>query len=73
MQKTSYWSAWIRNAVYNEQEDWTRIVNYDTMVRRITPRDIADYAIKAVKDAYSVEAVLYPKTEKEKINHKKIK
>lgn len=73
VQKTSYWSAWIRNAVYNEQEDWTRIVNYDTMVRRITPRDIADYAIKAVKDAYSVEAVLYPKTEKEKINHKKIK
>lgn len=60
-QQTSYWTSWIRNSVYNCQEDWTWLDRYDDVVRSMTMKDITDYARHILHDAYQVKAVLLPK------------
>jgi predicted Zn-dependent peptidase len=60
-QQTTYWTSWIRNSVYNNQEDWTWLQRYDEVVQAMTMHDIADYARHILRDAYHIKAVLLPK------------
>ena len=60
-QQTAYWTSWIRNSVYNNQEDWTWLERYDDVVRSMTMQDVAAYAHHVLRDAYQVKAVLLPK------------
>ena len=59
-QQTAYWTSWIRNSVYNGQEDWTWFDRYDDVVNRLTIDDVAQYACHVLRDAYKVKAVLLP-------------
>ena len=59
-QQTAYWTSWIRNSVYNGQEDWTWFDRYDDVVNRLTIDNVAQYARHVLRDAYKVKAVLLP-------------
>ena len=60
-QQTAYWTSWIRNSVYNNQEDWTWLDRYDDVVRSMTMQDIVGYARHILSEGYQVKAVLQPK------------
>ena len=59
-QQTAYWTSWIRNTIYNQQEDWTWLDRYDDTVRQMTMDDITAYACHIMRDAYKMKAVLLP-------------
>ena len=60
LQQTSYWTSFIRNSVYNNNEDWTWNDRYVDVVNSMTMKDLADYARYALRDAYQIKAVLLP-------------
>ncbi|MCI1682023.1 MAG: insulinase family protein [Bacteroides sp.] len=60
-QKNSYWSSLIRNAVYNQSEDWGYVENYDKMLKNITIEEVADFARSLIVDVPMIKAVLYPR------------
>ena len=60
MQKSAYWTQWIRNSIYQNHEDWTWLNRYDDTVNRLTIHDIAAFARWAVRDAHLIKAVLQP-------------
>lgn len=60
MQKSAYWTQWIRNSIYQNHEDWTWLNRYDDVVNSLTITDIADFARWAVRDAHLIRAVLMP-------------
>lgn len=60
LQQTSYWTSFIRNSVYNNNEDWTWNDRYVDVVNSMTMMDLADYARYALRDAYQIKAVLLP-------------
>ena len=60
LQQTSYWTSWVRNAVYNNQEDWTWFRRYGDVVRQMTIDTLVAYAHHVIRDAYEVKAVLLP-------------
>lgn len=59
-QKSSYWTSWIRNAVYHNREDWDFLNHYDERVNSQTVNDIARFALWAISDANEIKAVLLP-------------
>ncbi len=59
-QKSSYWTTWIRNAVYHNREDWSLLNHYDERVNAQTIQDIARFAQWAISDAHEIKAVLLP-------------
>ena len=60
LQKTAYWTQWMRNNVYNNQEDWSWFARYADVVQAVTPANLADFARWAITDARLVKAVLLP-------------
>lgn len=60
LQQTSYWTSWIRNSIYNNQEDWTWMNRYSDEVQKLTMQDVADYAAHVIRDGHKVKAVLLP-------------
>ncbi len=59
-QKSSYWTTWIRNAIYHNKEDWASINQYEKNVQSQTIHDIARFARWAISDAHEIKAVLLP-------------
>lgn len=59
-QQSSYWTSFIRNAVYNNQEDWAWADSYDDVVGEMTLDTLVSYAHHVLRDAYEVKAVLLP-------------
>ena len=59
-QQSTYWTSFIRNAVYNNQENWAWADSYDDVVRQMTIDTLAAYAHHVMRDAYEVKAVLLP-------------
>lgn len=59
-QKSSYWTSWIRNAVYYNRENWDFLNHYDESVNSQTVNDIARFARWAISDANEIKAVLLP-------------
>ena len=62
-QKNSYWTSWIRNSIFNEQENWNYLNEYVQVVNDITSEDISSLAKSLLENAPMVKAVLYPKGE----------
>lgn len=60
LQKTAYWTQWIRNSIYNGQEDWSWLNRYDDVVSQLTIADVADFARWAIGEAHLVKAILEP-------------
>ena len=60
LQQTSYWTSFIRNSVYNNNEDWTWNDRYVDVVNSLTMNDLAGYARYALRDAHQIKAVLLP-------------
>lgn len=60
LQQTAYWTSFIRNSVYNNQEDWTWLNRYADVVQSLTMDEISAYARHALRDAHRVKAVLLP-------------
>lgn len=63
MQKNSFWSSWIRNSVFNGEEDWDYLNNYERIVEGITAVDVSRFAKQLLDTASYTEAILYPKDE----------
>ncbi|GAB6123688.1 M16 family metallopeptidase [Dysgonomonas termitidis] len=62
VQKSSFWSSFIRNTIFNNETDWNYVSDYNDIVNSITAKDIASFAeSKMYKDRLMVKAVLYPK------------
>ncbi|MBQ7716871.1 MAG: hypothetical protein IJT55_05140, partial [Prevotella sp.] len=59
-QRSSYWTSWIRNAIYLNREDWASLNHYDENVNAQTIHDIARFAQWAISDAHEIKAVLLP-------------
>ena len=59
-QQSTYWTSLIRNAVYNNQENWAWADSYDDVVREMTLDTLVTYAHHVLRDAYEVKAVLLP-------------
>jgi len=60
LQKTAYWTSWIRNSIYNCHEDWTWNSRYEEIVNSMTVNDVADFARWAIREAHLVRAILEP-------------
>ena len=61
LQKNAFWSSWIRNSVFNGEEDWNYLNDYAQIVEGITAKDISAFAKQLLDTASYTEAVLYPK------------
>lgn len=59
-QRSSYWTSWIRNAIYHNREDWASLNRYEENVNAQTIQDIACFAQWAISDAHEIKAVLLP-------------
>ena len=62
-QQSTYWTSFIRNAVYNNLENWSWADSYNDVVRSMTLDTLVAYARHVVRDAYEVRAVLLPKNQ----------
>jgi predicted Zn-dependent peptidase len=59
-QQTAYWTSFIRNSIFNNQEDWTWPARYAAVVGGLTMSDIAAFARHTLHDAHRIKAVLLP-------------
>lgn len=63
LQKNSFWSSWMRNSVFNGEEDWNYLNNYESIVDGMTADEISRFAKELLDTASYTEAILYPKDE----------
>lgn len=63
LQKNSFWSSWMRNSVFNGEEDWNYLNNYESIVEGMTAAEISRFAKELLDTASYTEAILYPKDE----------
>ena len=61
-QKNSFWTSWIRNSIFNQQEDWKYLTDYPQTVNSITAKEISSFAKYLLGTAPMIKAVLYPKS-----------
>lgn len=61
VQKDTYWSSFIRNSMFNENEDWNYISNFTDIVSSITHKDISEFISQYYNIDNIIEAVLLPK------------
>lgn len=61
IQKNSFWSSWIRNSVFNGEEDWSYLNNYPSIVEGISAAEIARFGKELLDTASYTEAILFPK------------
>lgn len=60
-QKNSFWTSWIRNSIFNQQEDWKYLNNYAQTVNRYNSKSISSFAKIFIEHYSLIKAVLYPK------------
>lgn len=61
IQKNSFWASWIRNSVFNGEENWDYLNDYEKIVDGMTAADISLFAKQLLDTASYTEAILYPK------------
>lgn len=61
VQKNSFWGSWIRNSVFNGEEDWNYFNDYESIVNGITAGEIARFGKELLDTASYTEAVLFPR------------
>ena len=61
IQKNSFWGSWIRNSVFNGEEDWNYFNDYENIVNGITAAEIARFGKELLDTASYTEAVLFPR------------
>jgi zinc protease len=61
IQRDSYWSAFIRNSLYNSDHDWAFPGQFEQRVNAVTPEVIARHVKVMIVDVPQVKAVLLPK------------
>ena len=62
VQRDTYWSSFIRNSAFNEEEKWDYVSTFPDLVRSITPEELAAYLKEYYSENSMIEAVLLPKT-----------
>lgn len=60
-QRDSYWSAFIRNSLYNKDYDWNFPGQFEQRVNAVTPEVLAKHVKTMVFEVPQVKAVLLPK------------
>ncbi|MCK9179715.1 MAG: insulinase family protein [Bacteroides sp.] len=63
VQRDAFWSAYIRNTVFNNQLDWDYLINYESIVENLSVSDISDYIVELLKKPL-VQAILLPEGNK---------
>lgn len=66
VQQDTYWSSFIRNTTFNEDEDWDYISNFPDIVNSITTRELSKFLAEYYNEDNMIEAVLLPKTKTDK-------
>ena len=61
VQRDTYWSSFIRNSAFNEEEKWDYVSTFPDLVRSITPEELAAYLKEYYSENSMIEAVLLPK------------
>lgn len=64
IQKDSFWSSFIRNSTFNDDEEWGFIPNYQEIVNGISTDDLSGFLSRYYHPDHMIEAVLLPKNTK---------
>ena len=59
LQKSSWYSTYIRDSIYHGEEDWSLPGRYPSLVEALTPEKVAA-RISAILAEPKVTAILYP-------------
>ena len=68
VQRDTYWSSYIRNTTFNEENDWDYISNLPDIVRGISAEELSDFLAAYYNEDSMIEAILLPK-QKKQTNH----
>lgn len=60
-QRSSYWSAYIRDMLFNGDENWRSYEQYQAQIQQITPEQVVRHIQQCFSEAVKVKSVLYPK------------
>lgn len=64
LQKDSFWSSFIRNSTFNDDEEWGFIPNYQEIMNDISNDDLSRFLSRYYHPDHMIEAVLLPKNRK---------
>ncbi|MDD4459978.1 MAG: insulinase family protein [Proteiniphilum sp.] len=64
LQKDSFWSSFIRNSTFNDDEEWGFIPNYQEIMNDISNDDLSRFLSHYYHPDHMIEAVLLPKNRK---------
>lgn len=70
-QKDSFWSSYIRNAIFNGDESLLFVTDYEDKLREISPSLIADFINLQLGTIQPIKAILYPAGFDKSTPHKK--
>ncbi|GAL77687.1 hypothetical protein JCM19274_5400 [Algibacter lectus] len=59
-QKNSFWTKSIRNYYFNHYKNWDFVTDFESMVNKISKKDIEKLAKKYFIKTPQIKAVLYP-------------
>lgn len=61
VQRDTYWSSFIRNSAFNEEEKWDYVSTFPDLVRSISAQELAAYLKEYYSENSMIEAILLPK------------
>lgn len=61
LQKNAFWGTFVRNSIFNNNEDWNYISGYNDKVNSISAESLSEFVLKYYNTDIMVEAVLLPK------------
>lgn len=61
VQRDTYWSSYIRNSTFNEEEEWDYTSRFPDIVRGITAEELSTFVEMFYSSKNKIEAVLLPK------------
>ncbi len=63
-QKNSFWSAFIRNSIFNNETDWNFVSDYENIINRMDAKQLAASIQRDFLDRNVIQSVLYPAEDK---------
>ncbi len=68
-QNISFWSASIRNNLYNKVENWDRIAHFDKILEQVNTQKVSENINDGLLEVPLIKAVLNPAQDKQKEEH----
>lgn len=61
-QRDTFWTGYIRNSLFNADEEMTFVQQYDQILDEVTPQSVAEFLRIYIADNTPIKAILYPDT-----------